>query len=429
MRVLVVDDNDTKRSRVRELLVTEFGEERSTIIDAEDYEQAMAALERTQFDLVVLDLLIPGAGHGPSIDSSRAIIRAVLQGTSMMPPTHIIGLTAYGEMAESEAEYYNENLFALEVYSDVDNTWMNRIRSKLRYLIKSKKAAVAFQANSFDLDFVVLAARYENEYKPIRSKLFSSTEGTSQPSWVGEITLGTMSIAGKRTLRGALCCVGEMGMAPAAAMASQAITTFRPRLLSMLGMCCGFDHSRCASPRRMMDAIIVREVACWEEGRYVEEANSASEFKNRAKARLVDDVIRADIERAVEAGVDRLAPSLRKFAETAAYKRIRAHFGEDRVRAVPDVQFAPIVSGSSVIADAAMVEEILERNPKALGLDMELYGVYTAAEKINGARPSVIGIKGVADHGTKDKDDAAQKQASLLSTVVFKDLVKQLAIW
>jgi nucleoside phosphorylase len=428
VKILLIEDNEDKRDQVLRLLEeTDFGTSVS-VAKAANFEQAHDHLRESFFDLLILDLLIPGAGRGPSTDSSREIIHSVLRGTATIPPTHIIGLTAYDGIADEEEEFYEENLFSLERYSAVDREWEARLSRKIGYLVKSKNAAANFKANNFDLDFVVLTARYENEFLPVERCLLHTTEASGYPGWPGRIKIGTIAVKGGRTLQGAICCVGEMGMAPAAAVASQAIATFRPRLLAMLGMCCGFKGDQCSSPRKLMDVIIAREVDCWEEGKYVDLA-LGTEFLNRSRGRMVDDAIRRQVETAVETTVETLKPMLRKFAGRGSVKRLRESFGAGEIRDIPDVKFAPMVSGSSVIADEAMVKEILDRTPKALGLDMELYGIYSAAEKCVGKRPSVLGIKGVADHGQVDKNDAAQYYASEASAVVFKALLPHLSIW
>lgn len=429
MKILVIDDNEVKRARVKQVLVSGFEGRPIDVIEAEDYEQAMRALEQSHFDLVILDLLLPGAGNEASLATSGAIIRNVLNGTAAFAPSHIIGLTAFKEVATQASHFYDENLLSLEVYSEVSNDWADRIVSKIRYLLKSKQAATSFQANSFDYDVVILVARYESEYRPIVEWLMPNAETTDHPLWQGKASFGHLQVPGHRTLRTIICCVGEMGMAPAAAMASQAITLFRPRMLAMLGMCCGFDSEECASPRKIMDAIVAREVCCWEEGKYLDQFKKNTEFKNRAKVRTVDDVIREQVGQAIEASVDVLQPDLQAFVQRDEYRAIFDHFGERKVRDIPNIQYAAIVSGSSVIADRNMVSEIIDRHPNALGLDMEMYGVYTAVERSFGRKPSVIGIKGIADFGDVNKDDRAQKSASQLSAQILKSLLPQLTIW
>lgn len=429
MKILLIDDDEAKRERVKTALFEAFDTHPPQILEAKDYEESIAALQASHFDLVILDLLLPGAVGGASKDFSRAIMKLVLQGTNAFPPTHIIGLTAFSEVAEAEQAFYAENLLALEIYDAVENGWADRLVARIRYLIKSKQAAARFQANSFDYDLVILVARYEREFLPIIDRLLPGESGNAHPLWTGEARFGSIEIAGLRGLRTAICCIGEMGMAPAAAVTSQAIALFRPRLVAMLGMCCGFAGGECASPRKMMDVIVARDVCCWEEGRYQDESKNHSEFKNKATGRPVDDRIRTPLTKAVEAGVTTLEPALKALAAEPDYQDILTHFGPEKVREIPDVQFSRLVSGSSVIADSQMVREILSRHPGALGLDMEMYGVYTAAEYSIGTRPSVIGMKGVADFGDAKKDDKAQVKASVASATVLLSLLPHLPIW
>jgi nucleoside phosphorylase len=426
LRILVVDDSDDKRTRVTQVLRDKLAGRALSICEAANYEDAIDALRNGFFDLVILDLLLPAAGGQPSEDTSRALIGSILKG-KLVPPTHIIGLTEYHDVGEQERRYYDEHLFALEFYSAENLAWADRIINKIKYLVQSKNAALQFQASSYDLDVFVLAARYENEYVPIRRRLFKHVEAAEHPIWRGELALGTLKFRNERVLRCGLACISEMGMAPAAA--TQAISVFRPRLLAMLGMCCGFAVEECASPRKFMDAIVVRQVACWEEGKYVDQSKSGSEFRNRAKSRMVDDTIRDAVDEAVEQSAEAILPKLRRFSEQTEYRKIREHFGAAEVRDVPDVRFGMLVTGSSVIADEAMVREILHRHPSAIGLDMELYGVYTAADRSLGRRPSVLGVKGVADFGHAEKDDFAQKGASVVATEVFKAILPSLGIF
>ena len=119
---------------------------------------------------------------------------------------------------------------------------------------------------------------------------------------------------------------------------------------------------------------------------------------------------------------------MRRFSKSASFKRLKERYGQ-KVRAIPEIKSAMIVSGSSVIADEKMVLEILSRHPSALGLDMEIYGLYSAAGLSQGYKPSVMAIKGVADFGEVEKDDAAQLSASALSAQVFKYVLSELTIF
>lgn len=430
MNILIVDDNDEKRDHVVRALTDKLSSKADLQIrTARDYDEAIDALRVDFHDLVVLDLVLPGTGTGPSKETSRALIRQLMHGDRLMAPTNIIGLTAYEEVAEQERLYYSENLLALEFYDRDSTGWVDRIVARITYLVRSKDAALRFRSNSYDLDVFVLAARHENEFRPIKKALFSIVEADTHPMWRGQIALGTIVGPDGALLRAGLACVGEMGMAPTAAVATQAINLFRPRIIGMIGMCCGFSIPECSAPRKLLDAIVVREVNCWEEGKYLEQANSAREFLSRSRARMVDDRIRDQVDLAVEMAADTLTPALGRLAKKPAYKAVLAKFGPEKVRSVPEVKFAPIVSGSSVIADEAVIRQIVQLQPNSIGLDMEIYGLYAAVDKTLGAKPSVLGVKGVSDFGEAAKDDAAQTMASTVATTVFLGLLRRLNIF
>jgi DNA-binding NarL/FixJ family response regulator len=68
-RVLLVDDSDIVRSRVRESLLSIAGVE--IVDEAIDVESALRAMRERQPDIVVLDLLLPGGGGTQVLEGMR----------------------------------------------------------------------------------------------------------------------------------------------------------------------------------------------------------------------------------------------------------------------------------------------------------------------------------------------------------------------
>jgi len=131
----------------------------------------------------------------------------------------------------------------------------------------------------------------------------------------------------------------------------------------------------------------------------------------------------------VEAAEETLARRVTRFAATQVFQNLRTTFGPNDVRESPEVRFGAMVSGSSVVADEKMIAEILDRHPSAIGLDMEIYGLYTAVARATGAKPASLAVKGVADFGRSDKGPEAQVAASIFATEVFKGIVENLSIF
>ena len=79
------------------------------------------------------------------------------------------------------------------------------------------------------------------------------------------------------------------------------------------------------------------------------------------------------------------------------------------------VHIGPIASGSAVVQDEDIVAPIKTHNRKLIGLDMETYGVFFAAENISQPRPIPLVIKSACDFADKDKSDEYQAYAAFTS--------------
>jgi nucleoside phosphorylase len=195
----------------------------------------------------------------------------------------------------------------------------------------------------------------------------------------------------------------------------------------MLGMCCGFSSSRSASPALFGDVIVAKASASWEEGKYLELDDGSRFFRNRGIPKTVGQTIGPVISACVETAKDRILPLCANYIRSGEVRRLRRQYGKE-MRASSEFKIGLIVSGSSVIADEKKVGEIIARQPNALGLDMEIFGVFTAAEKAIGNPPSVMAIKGVADFGTSGKHKTMQTYASVMSYYAFLGILRAVFI-
>lgn len=102
--------------------------------------------------------------------------------------------------------------------------------------------------------------------------------------------------------------------------------------------------------------------------------------------------------------------------------RLRRKFSAD-TGDFPEAKFGLLVSGSSVIAHDVKGDEIIDRFPSALGLEMETFAIYKAASLAVGVRPVVLSIKGVADFGDGSKHKKFQSLASRLSYDIGREII------
>ena len=427
LRILVIEDSSDKYKRVMELLVARLVNTDCKFSWAREYNSAVKSLHGSTFDLVILDLLIPIGEGRLSIENSRTLL-SMMQSGELSPVPHVVGLTAHLSAAEEERSFYAAGMLALELFSFETEDWADRLAAKISYLFKAKLASTQFNDNNYETDILIVVARYRSEFRPIAKRMRWESPPTTKNSYFPTLKSesGRLAVAKDLYLKTTMLCIGETGIASAAVTASQAIGMLRPRLVAMLGMCCGFAHEQSSSPALLGDVLVAQASACWEEGKFIEAANGEERlFRNRSVFRAIDDTIAPAVALSIETTEESIAPLFTKFLRSQTALKLKALYGS-RLRTPPDVKYGTIVSGSSVVADSAQTGEIIKRHRSAIGLEMELFGVYTAAQKSRGRSPSVIGIKGVADFGTGEKNDLVQEYASILSYYTFLGILKSI---
>jgi nucleoside phosphorylase len=420
VNILVVDDLEKKRDEIRSKLANFCRTLDIRFTEAGSYEDAREVLKSTNIDFVILDLMIPAGGSRPAERWSRSLLGEILDG-SLCHPMHVFGLTEHKELLPKVEQYYSRNMFGLFAYDWDSDQWAKDIATKIEYLAQAVENGASYRLNSYDYDLLILTARFKNEFEPVRKVIFEDRHGEVHPLWGDEAHFGRLSI-GKATLQAGMICIGDTGLAPAAAVSSLAIQILRPRLLVMLGMCAGFKSKGC----RLLDVIVARETACWQEGKDMEEAGRSS-FDSRSKYKSCSEQVGSKISRALEVRAVEFERMMDQATQEADYLKLVAKYGGS-IATRPTVRSGLLVSGSSIVASDTIRKEVQERHPAAIGLEMEAYALYTAAEISMGSKPQYLVIKGVADLADGGKTDEAQHFASQLSARVLLKLLPDLSL-
>ena len=420
--ILVIEDAHEKSDAIRLGLLDRVSEPELTIELVSNLVEALKLLEVNYYDLVILDILIPATDRGsPRTENSRAIIEQLASGSLVMPAC-VVGLTAYEQEYQAELRYYAENLFSIEQFRPDSDDWLKSIVSKIKFIAKWKAAYGRAHSASYDYDVVLVTARFQNEYKPIVDSIQWASGPNDDIQLFRDRRLKTGAIRfGERVLRAAVYCIEGMGLAPAAAVAEQLIGQLRPKLLVMLGMCCGFRQEKCQNRSALGDVIVTRQAACWDEGKYGELAEEGF-FFNRALPVSVDGHLDRLISSLLESEGEIFRSAVSEVWNERGSKNLRKKFKAD-VGDYPDVKYGLLLSGSSVVAHDVKGDEIINRFPNALGLEMEIFGFFKAIELAVGAKPAMMAVKGVADFGDGSKHKLFQPLASRLSYCVASEII------
>jgi nucleoside phosphorylase len=283
-------------------------------------------------------------------------------------------------------------------YSPSDHTWAD----SLAYFVKHIGAISGASSVLPRADVVILTALEDPEFSAIRT-VFPELSGPRSLDektlyWEGEISIGGHSL---RIVAG---YSWQMGLTAAAVLASKFISAFKPKIIAMTGICAGFEDDIALG-----DVIVATQSWEWQGGKLKDSADgtalAAAPEPYRASRTLVTDL------HALSANTKLIDAVTREFFPRDIGSTWKVHFG-------------PMVSGLSVVASSTVMAEVKTQHRKMLGLEMEAYAIYAAAE-FNAYECQRIVIKGACDFGSAEKSDNFQNISALRSALTLRSLLTE----
>lgn len=196
----------------------------------------------------------------------------------------------------------------------------------------------------------------------------------------------------------------RMGMPAAAILASKMIAQFRPEYLCIVGITAGL-------PGKTKQGDILVANPCWDggSGKWLIKDGALSFVPAPHQLSLSPD----------------LRNKLRQMSSnTALLSSIRADWPADKPDHELSMLVGPMASGAAVLADNESTERIRLQHKDLLGVEMETYGVFVAAEEATSPRPKAFSIKSVSDFASPEKDDRFQKYAAYTSSQALRFFVE-----
>ncbi len=193
------------------------------------------------------------------------------------------------------------------------------------------------------------------------------------------------------------CQQDMMGMTAASALATKATFLFRPRYLIMCGVAAGIGG---AAEQLYGDVLVPDVVWDYSTGKYVGPNESEIRFGDigflpRPQSMYLDPYLKGIIDRLSQPGAC----------------EFYVHTG-------------PLACGTSVVASSSMVDaRVRALFPATVGLDMESYSVFLAADKACKPRPKALVVKSICDYANEQKDDRFQQFAAYTSSRFVKYLL------
>ncbi|QMV02891.1 hypothetical protein GHV40_15995 [Devosia sp. D6-9] len=401
MKMLIVDDAPRKYARLVERLESE-GFDRSDVTIVTSAQGAQAKLEGDNWDLLVMDILLPLREEGePDARHSIDLITEIVESTTFARPKYLVGITADPDAARSASTIFSEQLWTIVRYSETDEEWLAQI---VNCAVYARQALDVPQIEGFKTDLVVVCALQSPELDQVLQLPWGFTAAKPVDDFLF-IHEGKVTSGGRQLSVAAVSC-SRMGMVAAALTTARVIRALRPRLLAMTGICAGIQGKA-----NLGDVVFVDPAWDWQSGKYLREA---------------DDETGRFLLSPHQVGP---VPALRAFADQL---RLDKQLMSDIVQAAPDeapgvlkLVPGPVATGSAVVADSEVTAEIRLQHRDAVGIEMECYGFFAAAEAASSPRPHAMAFKAVCDFADSLKNDKYQRYASYTSARIMAAYIER----
>lgn len=395
MKMLVVDDAHPKVELVARAIKT-------TALDVQMSHETNAfsarqRLRREEFDLVLIDLQLPDmAGSVPNPQGGLTFFDTFIQDTQVTLPAEILFITSEDSLVERGKLEVERRGSALCVVSASSETWINTLSGQIQL------AALRANRRVRTFDFAIITA-LATELDAVLNLPY----GWEKMRLKGDPTLyykGTFESDGvHRTV--VVASALQKGMASSAALASKLVLKFKPKLLTMAGICAGVRGKV-----GLGDVVVGNPTWDWGSGKHAENDEGSAVFRLAPKqselpvalATLCDEIARSpDFHRNVRAGWEGTVPS----------NKFQGHVG-------------PMASGASVVASASVGQEIANQNKDLIAIEMEAFAVMVAAEYSLMDSMYAVAIKSVCDFADATKDDNWQPYAAYTSASFVDALLR-----
>jgi nucleoside phosphorylase/CheY-like chemotaxis protein len=403
LRVLVVDDDAGKVQRITRALSDIEGFSLTAVTHETNMHSAKVRLEQTGYDLMILDIAIPSRVDQEVVrDGGIKLLDEIVERDRYKKPNHVIGITAYPDIYQAAAELFSQRLLTIVHFDPTSDEWIAPLRARVKHIIAAK-ADLQTNVEEYKSYLAITCALESPELSSIR-QLGWGWEQIHIPTDDTIYYRGEFERLGERRVVYA-AAAARMGMPAAAILAMKMIWTFRPKYLAMAGITAGI------SGKTKLGDIIVADPS-WDYGN---------------GKWMVDKGVQSFMPAPHQVS---LTPALRgKFklmgADVATLANIKANWVGEKPDHELSLLVGPVASGASVLADGSTAERIkTQQHREVLGIEMETYGIFAAAEEATEPRPTVFSMKSVVDFADGNKDDRYQKYAAFTSAQALKHFVE-----
>ena len=408
LRILLIDDAPEKIAKYRELLgeIDEINPQFVSVATCVEHAEELVSKE--QFDLAILDLYIPTRfGEEPSPDNAVAFLKDLSMDDELMMPYNVVGITRWKDADPKYKDFFESHLLAYILYEQNSDDWKEKLRNKISFLTKAQKSVRNQEIYDYDVAIVnALGAENEKVREVFGLYDWHREEIPSDKS----TTYYTKIVSNEKgdRIRMVTCHALQMASTASAALTTKLLYYFRPKYLFMTGIAAAVNQEGV----NLGDVMVATKVWDGASGKIKSDEDGNSIF--------YPDYHELSLDTDMQATVIRLKQErtiLNEIEEGFTFKtgkpdtKLHVHLG-------------PIASVPAVLSSKDEVDKIQIHCRKLLGIEMEGYGMFYAANNSAHPRPKyTMLIKSVSDFADPGKSDNYQEYAMYTSAAFARHII------
>lgn len=412
MNILIVDDEGTKHKSVGHLIrKNERLKEKINIETTLALSEARKLLKDKFYDFLILDLNISeDLGDDPTVNAGSEFIDEIIEVDMMKKPSNIVILSSNEESKEQFKQELSKKGFEILNFDVMKTDWEEKLISKLEYQVYCVEQREA-EKTKFDT-CIITAVDVETEQ--IKKLWNDWKEVEYQDDTTRYLSTSFVDKNGdERSLL--IAQQSEMGMSSSTYLSTKLIYQFKPEYLIMVGIAAGTKNEY-----GFGDIIVPDTIWNYSSGKFINENIDEEETKTdqASKTRLLPDAKSLHLDA-------RLKGIIYQTNFDEMLYKIKKDFSGNTPETELKIAKGPMACGAAVVSDFSIVKEwVLSHSRKNVGLDMESYGVFYAADNSYVSNTLPICIKSISDFADKEKGDNYQKYSAYTSASFAKLLLE-----
>lgn len=387
MKILVVEDDNDKLEAIVGVINSTGLDVEITICDV--LFSFVKIVVKEQFDLVVVDLLLPIFEGREEEDVTTRIIETVRGFDSLNVQTPVIAITQFMESAEANFQDLNRHDINIITYSVDSDDWKEPFIKKVVSCTPQIKH-----------DFIIVCALQKEADSYIEAGYTKNTTSIQHG-----LSCNAISIGGRT---GLIIVPPRMGLVNASIVSARAIDLFEPSVICMSGICAGIEGKA-----NIYDIVIPSQCDQHDSGKWTDNG-----FVSESYSVPLEHDTQLNIEKHLKD-----QSFINEIGNGVVLNRSEM-VGESGSLDIC-IYTAPTSSGSSVIADDSMLQQITTQHRKKNAFEMESYALYEAARQ-SPLKPRYFSAKAVVDNGDSQKGDNYHRVAALISAKAVYTLLDRL---